>query len=68
MEDSKEVNIFEIKKIHLVHDYLDRGWQVHLQKHPKHASGGITCSTKKNMNRLVLRNMEESKDITSREL
>lgn len=66
MDESKEVNIFEIKKIHIVHDYLDRGWQVHLQK-PKQSSGGITCSAKNNMNRLVLRNMEENKDLTSRD-
>ena len=53
MEVEKKVNIYEINKIHFVHDYLDKGWQVHIQK-PKKENIGIYPHSK---NRLVLKNM-----------
>ena len=58
MEVEKKVNIYEINKIHFVHDYLDKGWQVHIQKyrgdHDSNRNSIPLCK-----NRLVLKNIGE---------
>jgi len=56
MEVEKKVNIYEINKIHFVHDYLDKGWQVHIQKHKGDQNSN---SIPLRNNRLVLKNIGE---------
>lgn len=56
MEVEKMVNIYEINKIHFVHDYLDKGWQVHIQKYRR---GQDSNSIPLPNNRLVLKNIGE---------
>lgn len=53
MEVVKHMNLIEMNKIHFVHNYLDRGWQVHIQK-----SKGKPGSTIHNKNRLIIKNMK----------
>ena len=61
MEVEKKVNINEINKIHFVHDYLDKGWQVHIQKPKKEIGRCSSTPSQKKMNRLVLKSMEDGK-------
>lgn len=58
MEVEKQVNIYEINKIHFVHDYLDKGWQVHIQR-PKRIPDRNTPAPQQKKNRLVLKCMGE---------
>jgi hypothetical protein len=56
MEVERHVNLFDINKIHFIHDYLDKGWQVHIQKSRKNEEGNSQSNTSYR-NRLVLKNM-----------
>lgn len=54
MDVVKHVNLHEINKMNFVHNYLDRGWQVHIQK-----SKGERGSTIHNKNRLIIKNLKD---------